>query len=124
MIKFINILLAVMFLLFFQSCSSKIVEFNVVSTRNSNISKWEKFPERVTGNSCTNLFLFIPFSFKDLKDAIEDAIDKSNKESKKSNEALIDVKVYSYWWTILLYSRSCYEVDGKPANSWGEKNYY
>jgi hypothetical protein len=115
------ILLILFFLL--ENCYSKIVEFNLLSTRNSNIDRWEKFPQRVTGISCTNVLLFFPVSFKDLKDAIDNAIDKSNKESKKNNEALIDVKIYTFWWTIFLYSRSCYEVEGKPANSWGEKNY-
>lgn len=119
-----KILIILLLILILQNCYSRIGEFNVVSTRNSNINNWEKFPERISGKSCTNILLFIPVSFKDIKDAIEDAIDKSNKESKKSNEALIDVKIYSFWWSVILYTRSCYEVEGKPANSWGEKNYY
>lgn len=109
---------------FFINCYSKIGDFSVVSTRNSNITKWEKFPQRVIGRSCTNILLFIPISVRNLKDAIDDSIDKSNKESRVSNESLLDVKIYRYWWSLILYTRSCYEVEGIPANSWNNKNYY
>ncbi|MCX7999781.1 MAG: hypothetical protein N3A69_12665 [Leptospiraceae bacterium] len=108
----------------FQNCYGKIGDFTVVSTRNSNITMWERYPERVEGKSCTNLFLFIPFSFRDMKDAIEDAIDKANKRTKKRNEALLDANIYSSWWTIFIFTRMCYEAIGIPANSWGERNYY
>jgi hypothetical protein len=106
-------------------CYSKVGDFTLVSTRNSNMNNWEKHVAgKVTGKSCTNIFLFIPFTFKDIKEAIEDAIDKSNEKtgSATANEGLLDVNVYSSWWTLLLYTRSCYEVKGIPANSWGRKN--
>jgi len=56
-----------------------------------------------------------------LKDAIEDAIDTSNKNVSKTgiqSESLLDVKLSFGWFTALIFTRYCIYAEGTPANSW------
>ena len=91
-----------------------------LSQREIRILK-KRFPERVEGASCRWYVLFIPVKDWDLKDAIEDAIDTSNKKVAKTgiqSEALIDVKLSFGWFTTILFTRSCIFAEGTPADSW------
>lgn len=120
MISYRNLIL-VLIVIFELSCSSRFGDFTVISTRNSNIKNWKRFPERVEGSSCRWYLIFIPIKDWDLKDAIEDAIDKSISKTSKTviqSEALIDVKLSFGWFTTILFTRSCIYAEGTPADSW------
>jgi hypothetical protein len=126
------------------SCSSRIGDFTALSTRNANIKNWKRSSERVEGKSCEFWVLIFPIGDRNIKDAVEDGIDKYNnkingretsisnfftslfskKEDKVANpneyvfESFLDVKFSHYWWTILLLSRTCLLAEGTPADSW------
>ncbi len=108
--------------LFLESCSTRIGDFTVISTRNSNIKNWKRAPDRVEGSSCSYWLLFFKLKGWDLKDAIEDAVDTYNKQRKTNAnyESLIDPKLSSSWFTILLFTRSCIYAEGTPSDSWYE----
>jgi hypothetical protein len=113
-----KILLIVLILMGLLSCSSRFGDFTVISTRNSNIKNWKRYPNRVEGVSCRWYFLFIPVKDWDLKDAIEDAIDKNVSKTGIQSEALLDVKLSFGWFTALIFTRSCIYAEGTPADSW------
>jgi hypothetical protein len=104
------------------SCTSRIGDFTVISTRNSNIKNWKRSPNRIEGSSCKFWLLFIPLKWEfNIKDAVEDAIDKSNKENASSglkSESLLDAKISIGTYTILLATWSCLYAEGMPADSW------
>lgn len=121
----VKILMIAILMVFLNSlnlnCSSRFGDFTVVSTRNSNVKNWQRYPSRVEGYSCRWWILFIPVKDWDLKDAIEDAVDKSNKNTSKTNiqsESLLDVKFSIVWFTTILFTRSCIYANGTPADSW------
>lgn len=106
---------------FLIECSSRVGDFTVISTRNSNVKNWKRAPERVEGSSCSWWLLFIPIKKWDMKDAIEDAVDTSNNTTKPKgiqSESLLDVKLTTSWFTILLVTRSCLYAEGTPSDSW------
>ena len=117
-----KIVFLIVLLQLFISCSNRIGDFTVISTRNSNIKNWKRAPERVEGSSCSYWILFFKVKSWDIKDAIEDAVDSYNKQ-KKTNanyESLLDPKLTASWFTILLLTRSCILAEGTPSDSWYE----
>jgi hypothetical protein len=117
-VKQLKYLFLIISILFELSCSSRFGEFTVISTRNSNIKNWKRFPERVEGSSCRWYGFSIRAKDWDLKDAIEDAIDTSNKkvaETGIQSEALLDVKLSFGWFTTILFTRSCIYAEGTPC---------
>lgn len=108
-------------ILFLVHCSSRIGDFTVISTRNSNVKNWKRSPERVEGYSCSWWLLIFPVKKWDLKDSIEDAVDKSNALTRSKGmqaESLLDVKLTTSWFTTLLVTRSCLYAEGTPSDSW------
>ena len=117
--KTLLILLLVNLLLI--DCSSRVGDFTAISTRNSNVKNWKRTADRVEGYSCSWWFFFIPIKSWDMKDAIEDAVDISNKSTKSKGlqaEALLDVKLSSSWFTSIIVTRTCLYAEGVPADSW------
>jgi hypothetical protein len=120
-VKQLKYLFLIISILFELSCSSRFGDFTVISTRNSNIKNWKRFSERVEGSSCRWYVFLIRVKDWDLKDAIEDAIDTSNKKVAGTgiqSEALLDVKLSFGWFTTILFTRSCIYAEGTPADSW------
>ncbi|HMV79721.1 MAG TPA: hypothetical protein PL048_09395 [Leptospiraceae bacterium] len=111
-----NAVIIIMFLIL--GCTSRMGDFTVVSTRNSNIKNWKRHSERVEGSSCKWYLFFIKVKDWDLKDAIEDAVDKTNRSSSSKNESLLDVKLSTNWFHLILFGRSCIVAEGTPADSW------
>ncbi len=109
---------AIIMILLILGCTSRMGDFTVVSTRNSNIKNWKRHSQRVEGSSCKWYLFFFMVKDWDLKDAIEDAVDTANRGSKTKNESLLDVKLNNTWFTFILFSRSCIVAEGTPSDSW------
>lgn len=98
-------------------------DFTVISTRNANIKNWKRAPLRVEGYSCSWWLLVFPIKSWDIKDSIEDAVDKYNNNKKYKSkglqaESLLDVKLSTGWFTLFIITRSCLYAEGTPSDSW------
>jgi hypothetical protein len=98
------------FLVLLSSCSVRLTDFTVISTKNTNV-KTEKKGNRVEGKDCSNLaFGIIPVTgtyIPNLKEAIDDAIEKGD------GDILLDGVVYQKTIFIpLVFTQVCYNVEG------------
>ncbi len=94
-------------------CTTRIVDFTTISTKNVDWSKAETFVRasaRVEGRDTTHIIIFIPTGVPNMKEAIDRAI-----ESTPGGVALVDGVVYSkFWWIPYIYGRTSYVVEGTP----------
>ncbi len=106
------LMFATVFVLFC-SCTSRLVDFTVISTKNvpigDGVANIQKANTRVEGVDKKHTILFIPLGFPNLKTAIDKAI-----ESYPGAIGLADGVVKSKWWHALLYGQNAYIVEGTP----------
>jgi len=107
--KAIIVVFATLFL-FLSGCSVRVVDFTVISTKNVNLSTFEK-GKRVTGEDCVVVIL-IPFGIPNMKEAIDQAIEKAGPEY----DALVDGVVYQLNHSFLV-GQQCFRVEGTPINT-------
>lgn len=113
MCKKTSIFLAVLFVLLASSCTSRLTDFTVISTKNVPIGEQptnlSKAPTRVKGVDKSHWILFFPIGFPNLKEAIDKAIAKY-----PGAVALADGVVKSKEWHAILYGQMSYIVEGTP----------
>jgi hypothetical protein len=94
-------------------CTTRLVDFTVISTKNVDWSKAATFNRssaRVEGKDTAHIIVFIPTGIPNMKEAIDRAI-----ESKSGGVALVDGVVYSkFWWIPYIYGQTSYVVEGTP----------
>ena len=95
------------------SCSTRLTDFTVISSKNVEISRGAEFKrgrERVTGTDVKHVIIVIPTGRPDVKQALDRAI-----ESTPGAIALVDgVISFHSWFVPLVYGRQWYEVEGTP----------
>jgi len=93
------------------SCTTRMTDFTVLSTKNVDLSKMASYtrgPQRVKGEDLAFIIIFIPTGVPHPKEAIDKAI-----ESVPGAIALVDGVVYQRgWWFIL--GQSGFIVEGTP----------
>jgi hypothetical protein len=101
--------------LVFSGCTSRLVDFTVISSKNVEGLKFDPAGKgaRVEGSDSVWWFLFIPFGQPNLKEAIDQAIESAGP----GYDALIDGVVYGKFTWMLLVSKSGYKVEGTPVKS-------
>lgn len=105
-------------LMFFNvcGCATRIVDFTVISTKNIDWSKADKFKKaqkRCDGEDLIHWIIFIPTGVPNVKSAIDKAI-----ESVPGAVALVDGVVTSkFWWIPYIYGQQSYIVEGTPLIS-------
>lgn len=95
------------------SCSHRLVDFTLISTKNVPLERTEdlvKADTRVKGQDSKGMILSIPLGVPNMKEAIDRAI-----ESYPGAVALSDGVVYSKGWTCFFYGKSKYVVEGTPV---------
>lgn len=98
--------------LFATSCTTRLTDFTVLSSKNVDLSqmgKFQKSSERVEGEDIAHIILIIPTGAPDLKEAIDRAI-----EVTPGCVALADGVVSSRSFYFLLYGQQGYVVEGTP----------
>jgi hypothetical protein len=94
-------------------CTTRIVDFTAISTKNVDWSKAATFSRassRVVGKDTAHIIIFIPTGVPNMKEAIDQAI-----ESRPGGVALVDGVVYSkFWWIPYIYGQTSYVVEGTP----------
>ena len=106
----ITSLIAILFTL--QGCTNRVTDFTIISSKNvdlSQIAKYQRGDERVTGEDIAHIIIFIPTGIPNLKEAIDRAI-----ESVPGAVALVDGVVYMTNFNFLIYGQSKYTVEGTP----------
>ena len=112
--KKLSLLLAVVILLAgISSCTHRLTDFTVISTKNVPLGKGaatlKKANQRVKGVDRSHIILFIPFGTPNMKEAIDRAI-----EQYPGAIGLADGVVKSKGWTAIFYGQNSYVVEGTP----------
>ena len=107
----ITSLIAILFTL--QGCTNRVTDFTIISSKNvdlSQIAKYQRGDERVTGEDIAHIIIFIPTGIPNLKEAIDRAI-----ESVPGAVALVDGVVYmTNFYIPFIYGQNKYTVEGSP----------
>lgn len=108
-----NSILGIMIVfLLFSSCSQRIVDFTIISSKNVPITNkgtnFQKANNRVKGVDSKLCILFIPGT-PNMKEAIDRAIEKY-----PGAVALTDGVIYNKAWSCLLFGQNKYIVEGTP----------
>ena len=99
-------------LVLLSSCSQRIMDFTLISTKNVDLSKMSSFTKgdkRVTGEDRCFYIYTIPTRIVSIKAAIDKTI-----EATPGCVALVDGVVSSKFWTIVLIGKGGYVVEGTP----------
>ena len=111
-VKF-SIVLLVFIGLFLSSCSHRILDFTVVSSKNIDLShaaSFERGGVRQSGVDKVHIIIFVPTGTINLKEALDVAIEKT-----PGCVALVDGVIRSkYWWIPFIYGQSSYTIEGTP----------
>ncbi len=104
---------ALFLLMGMSSCSHRITDFTIISTRNvplgNQAASLQKADQRVKGIDKAHSVLFIPLGTPNMKEAIDKAIDKY-----PGAVGLVDGVLKSKGWSILLYGQNSFVVEGTP----------
>ena len=108
--KIFGILL--IFSFFITSCSYRVVDFTIISTKNIDLSQAATFQRAKTrneGKDISHIILSIPLGNPNMKEAIDRAL-----ETIPGGIALVDGVVYSKWWWAIIYGQRTTLVEGSP----------
>ncbi len=95
-------------------CVQRIGDFTVASTKNMDIKRTlhrVDESERLTGIDKKHIILFIPTGQPNMKEAMDNAIEKRTGAVGLSN---VTVK-HSLWWIPYIYGQSYFEIEGNPV---------
>ena len=96
-------------LLMLSSCVTRIADLTLVSTKNIDLSDTQldaRKGQRQTGEDCRLFLLGIPFGLPNLKEAVDEALEKG-----KGNVMVDEVTEVKNTW-IVLGNIICYHVEG------------
>ncbi|MDK2841927.1 MAG: hypothetical protein PWQ17_1432 [Anaerophaga sp.] len=108
----LSFILLILTAVMLSSCSQRIFDFTMVSTKNIDLSKASTFKRsnnRANGEDGVYWIITIPLGVPNLKEAIDKAI-----ESTPGAVALVDGVVYSKSWWAIVTGYSGYVVEGTP----------
>lgn len=106
-----RITLAALTLSLFTSCTTRLTDFTVISTKSIDLTqsgKYKKLNKRVKGEDKKKIIVFIPTGVPSAKEAVDKAI-----ESEPNGVALVDGVLSHKWFYIpYIYGESSYLVEG------------
>jgi len=94
-------------------CTSRLVDFTIISTRNIDFSKaatFQRGKSRVDGVDMAHWIIIIPTKSVNIKEAIDQAI-----QTTPGCVALLDgVLYYKFWLIPYIYGQQAYIIEGTP----------
>jgi hypothetical protein len=97
----------------FSSCSHRVLDFTLISSKNVDLSKGASFvrgKNRVEGKDKVHWIIIIPTGTVNIKEAIDRAI-----ESTPGCVALLDGVIYTkFWWIPYIYGQQSATIEGTP----------
>jgi len=104
---------AVLLIICFAGCAVRQADLTAISTKNVELNGVDLntlHGKRVEGEDSNFLFLFIPFGFPQLEDAVDDALAKGN------GDLIVDAVIYSErWW--FLVGQDIIKIKGTVVNT-------
>jgi len=95
------------------SCTTRLVDFTIISTKNLDLSKgasFERGRSRVEGIDKVYIIVLIPTGTPNMKEALDRAI-----ESVPGAVALLDgVLTQKFWYIPYIFGQSAFLVEGTP----------
>lgn len=94
------------------SCTTRILDFTIVSSKNVDLSKAASFQrgkQRISAEDGAYIIIVIPTGVPNLKEALDKAI-----EQVPGAVALVDGVLTSKVWSAILVGYSAYIVEGTP----------
>ena len=108
------ILVSAMILLVCSGCSTRMLDFTVISSKQMEMRIQEEGKgNRVEGKDIVPWILSIPLGTPNLKEAVDRAIESAGP----GYDALIDGVVYSEFYWFFFYGTSGYKVVGTPIKT-------
>jgi hypothetical protein len=107
-----NFLFGFTALFLLSSCSQRILDFTIVSTKNVDLSRAAKFTRsktRTEGTDMVHIIIYVPLGVPNMKEAIDRALEKV-----PGAVALVDGVVYNKHWWAIIYGQDMYVVEGTP----------
>lgn len=103
----------VSFFFLLSSCTQRVLDFTIVSSKNIDIEHSHSFikkNQRTQGKDMVHWIILIPTGVPHIKEALDKAI-----ESTPGCVALMDgVITYKFWWIPYVYGKEYYIVEGTP----------
>ena len=97
----------------FSSCSHRVLDFTLISSKNVDLSKgasFERGKSRVEGEDMVHWIICIPTGTVSIKEALDKAI-----ESTPGCVALLDGVIYTkFWWIPYIYGQQRATIEGTP----------
>lgn len=108
-----TIVLAIAAIFAFESCSQRVLDFTIISSKNTSL----KIPEsakgaRVMGEDMAAYFIF-PLGNPQVKEAVDRAIEKAGP----GYDALLDGVIYSHYKVFLLFGTFGFSIEGTPIKT-------
>ena len=104
---------AIIILLIGTGCTTRLVDFTVISTKNidwSQAATFQRAKARVEGKDWVHIIICIPTGVPSMKEAIDRAI-----ESVPGGVALLDgVLISKFYYIPYIYGRQTYVIEGTP----------
>ena len=111
--RFLIASISVLVLLSLIGCSTRILDFTVISSKNVNIKvKDSAKGERVTGEDMA-VYVFFPLGQPQVKNAVDRAIEKAGP----GFDALLDGVIYYKYNVFILFGTFGYTVEGTPIKT-------
>jgi hypothetical protein len=97
----------------FSSCSHRVLDFTLISSKNVDLSKgatFERGKQRVEGVDMVHWIICFPTGTVNIKEALDRAI-----ESTPGCVALLDGVIYTkFWWIPYIYGQQSALIEGTP----------
>ncbi len=97
------------------SCTTRIADTTVISTKNINLENTEGFTTaynaRVKGQDKKHIVICIPFGTPNVKEAIDRAIEKGGSNCVGLANAALE---YNWFYIPYVYGQTGYTVEGDP----------
>ncbi len=111
--KNLSIILLLSSLFLLSSCSHRVLDFTLISSKNVDLSKGASFvrgKNRVEGKDMVHWIVIFPTGTVNIKEAVDKAI-----ESTPGCVALLDGVIYTkFWWIPYIYGQQSATIEGTP----------
>jgi len=108
-----NLIFLTLLSIIFTSCSQRLFDFTIVSTKNielDKLSSLKKSSERTSGEDKASIIVFVPTHTIRIDQAIDNTI-----EGIPGCVALLDGVVYSkFWWIPYIYGEQRFVIEATP----------
>jgi hypothetical protein len=109
----LNFLVLSILVTMLSSCSHRVLDFTLISSKNVDLSKGATFvrgKNRVEGKDMVHWIIIIPTGTVNIKEALDRAI-----ESTPGCVALLDGVIYTkFWWIPYIYGQQSATIEGTP----------